>query len=401
MAEAGDQRAPTSKNRGSNQAAVRSYNERLILHLIRRHGRLTKAEAGRATGLSANAVSVIFRALEGAGLVIREAPLRGRVGQPTTPVRLNPGANHTFGLKVGRRSSDLVLIDFVGNILASASMEYPYPTPDGIEDFARSGVRRLLKEARMTRKRVSGFGIAMPFEMWSWIDETGMPRDAMDEWRVVDLSARLSRTIPWPITIANDATAACVAELTFAGTDVAQDSIYLFVGTLIGGGVVLNGSVFFGRTGNAGGFGPLRVPFGPPGANRLIDHASLVLLERMLHEEGVRGADLLADPALWTVHGQIVDRWLDRAAQALAHAIASSLSVIDFEAVVIDGAFPEDIRTALVARVETMFLSMDLQGLPTPSISAGRWGAIARAVGAAAMPLNESYSINQNTLLRF
>jgi hypothetical protein len=43
---------------------------------------------------------------------------------------------------------------------------------------------------------------------------------------------------------------------------------------------------------------------------------------------------------------------------------------------------------------------MDLQGLPIPAISAGHWGSIARAVGAAAMPLNESYSINQNTLLR-
>ena len=405
-----DRQAQKSTNRGSNQIAVRSYNERLILHLVRHHGNLTKSEAARATGLSANAVSVIFRALEEEGFVIREAPLRGRIGQPSTPVRLNPEARHYIGLKIGRRSADLVLIDFVGEMLSSASLAYRYPEPAGIQAFVKTGIRQILKETRITRKRVHGFGVAMPFEIWSWADETGFPKDVMEEWRNVDLAALLSKIVPWPISSANDGTAACVAEQTFAargggdGGDAkredVQDSIYLFVGSMIGGGVVLNGSVFFGRSGKAGGFGPLRVPVGAPGANRLIDHASLYVLERMLRDAGGGAADILSDPGLWTTHGGIVERWLDLAAPAIAHAIASSLSIIDFEAVVIDGSFPKDIRTALVAKVRNAFSEMDLQGLPTPSIQAGHFGAIARAVGAAALPLNESYSINQNTLLR-
>lgn len=395
-----NRQARKSPNRGSNQIAVRSYNERLILQLVRQHGNMTKSEAARATGLSANAVSVIFRALEDEDLLIRNAPLRGRIGQPSTPVRLNPNARHYFGLKVGRRSADLVLINFVGEVLCSLSLPYLYPTPADVLEFVKTATRQLLKETRIARKRVFGFGIAMPFELWSWTDETDMPKDAMEEWRTVDLSTLLSRIVPWQIETANDATAACGAELTFSKSDGAQDSIYLFVGTLVGGGVVLNGSVFFGRTRNAGGFGPLRVPFGPDDANRLIDHASLVVLERMLRDAGCEPADVLADPGLWSARTDIVERWLDRAARALAHAIASSLSVIDFEAVVIDGSFPEDVRTALVSKVKTAFLEMDLQGLPLPSISAGHWGAISRAVGAAALPLNESYSINQNTLLR-
>ena len=395
-----DQQVPTSQNRGSNQIAVRSYNERLILQLIRRHTTLTKADAARATGLSPNAVSVIFRGLEEAGLVIKDAPLRGRIGQPSTPVRLNPGAHHYLGLKVGRRSTDLVLIDFVGEVLASISITHRYPTPGDTFEFVKSGIPMLLKKARIAKKRVSGFGAAMPFEMWSWTDEIGAPLDAMEEWRAVDLSSALSRMTPWQVVAANDATAACVAELTFAKTDHTQDSIYLFVGTLIGGGIVLNGSVFFGRTGNAGGFGPFRVPGGTPGADRLIDHASLFVLERMLRDAGCEAENPLADPDLWSVRADIVERWLDLAARGIAHTIASSLSVIDFEAVVIDGSFPADVRTALVEKVRAEFFAMDLQGLPIPTISAGHWGSIARAVGAAAMPLNESYSINQNTLLR-
>ena len=130
---------------------------------------------------------------------------------------------------------------------------------------------------------------------------------------------------PWGVTLANDATAACVAEMTFARREDIQDGIYLFVGTLVGGGVVLNGSVFFGRTGNAGGFGPFRVPGGTPGADRLIDHASLFVLERMLNDAGCARSDFLLDPSLWTTHSHVVEKWLDLAARGIAHTIASSL----------------------------------------------------------------------------
>jgi len=78
--------------RGSNQSSLRSHNERLALQLIRTHGELTKAQATRLTGLSANAISMIFRSLEADGLLLRGEPDRGKIGQPSVPARLNPDA---------------------------------------------------------------------------------------------------------------------------------------------------------------------------------------------------------------------------------------------------------------------------------------------------------------------
>ena len=45
---------------GANQARMRAYNERLVLSLIRRHGQLSKAEIARRSGLSAQAVTMVF-----------------------------------------------------------------------------------------------------------------------------------------------------------------------------------------------------------------------------------------------------------------------------------------------------------------------------------------------------
>jgi len=90
---------------GANQVRVRAYNERLVMSLVRRHGSLSKAEIARRSGLSAQTVTVIMRALEAEGLLMRGAPMRGKVGQPSVPMLLNPDAVYSFGLKIGRRSA--------------------------------------------------------------------------------------------------------------------------------------------------------------------------------------------------------------------------------------------------------------------------------------------------------
>jgi len=75
-------------------------------------------------------------ALEKEGLLSRDEPIRGRVGQPSVPMRLNADAVFSFGVKIGRRSADLVLMDFVGVVRMQLHQIYPYPLPqDIIDDF--------------------------------------------------------------------------------------------------------------------------------------------------------------------------------------------------------------------------------------------------------------------------
>ena len=107
---------PPGLSRGTTQSGVRLYNERLALSLIRKHGSLPKAEIARLTGLSAQTVSVIVRQLEADQFLIKETPKRGKVGQPLVPFSLNPDGAYSIGLKVGRHSGDLILLDLTGKI---------------------------------------------------------------------------------------------------------------------------------------------------------------------------------------------------------------------------------------------------------------------------------------------
>src|ERR1700689_4713197 len=93
---------------GADQAGVRVYNERLILSLVRRYRQLSKIEVARLTGLSVQSATAIMNRLQLDGLLRREAPQRGRVGQPTVPLSLDPEGAFSIGLKIGRRSRHVV-----------------------------------------------------------------------------------------------------------------------------------------------------------------------------------------------------------------------------------------------------------------------------------------------------
>ena len=154
--------------RGTSQLGLRLYNERLVLSLIRRHGALSKIELARLTGLSAQTVSVIVRALDSTGLVVPGEPQRGRVGQPMVPYTLQPGGAYALGLKLGRRSGELMLIDLSGKVRGRIGQPYHFPSPIQFIQFAKSAMNTLLKPlSEDARKRISGLGVATPFELWS------------------------------------------------------------------------------------------------------------------------------------------------------------------------------------------------------------------------------------------
>src|SRR5690606_37444059 len=275
-------------HRGTNQSGMRDQNERLVLSLVQQNGSLAKTEIARMTRLSAQTVSVIMRELEVEGLLLRQEPLRGKVGQPSIPMALNPDGAYFIGLKIGRRSAELVLIDFLGNVRAMLQDAYRYPAPGAILDFVGSGIGRLRAGLNAGQdKRIAGLGIAMPFELWNWADTAGAPREIMDQWRSLDIRADIQALCSFPVYLQNDATAACGAELVFGQTGNLRDFIYFYIGAFAGGGVVLNGRLYSGPTGNAGALGSMLVPGNGNRPTQLIDIASIAVLEKRLNARGI------------------------------------------------------------------------------------------------------------------
>jgi len=380
--------------RGTNQSGMRAQNELTVLSILRRNGPLAKTDIARMTGLSAQAISVIMRKLEEDGLLERREKLRGKVGQPLVPMALSPDGAFFLGLKIGRRSTDLMLVDFLGRNIGVERHTYPYPTPDAVIRFVERALPKLSENLPgELRLRISGIGIAMPFQLWNWATYVGAPQAEMDTWRHRDIQAEVAALSGLPTWIQNDATSACGAELVFGREDRPSDFLYVFIAHFIGGGLVLNGRLHTGPTGNAAAIGSMPVPGTEGQMRQLITVGSLAELERAMVARQLDASQIWDRAEAWQVPQDLRDNWINGAAAGIAHAILCATATVELKAVMIDGWLPADWRQSLVLATRKSMGSLDFAGLDEPQVLEGTVGYLARTLGAASIPLSQRFLI--------
>ncbi len=388
--------------RGGESSGLRAYNERLMIAAVRQAGALSKAEIARTTGLSGQAATVIVNSLLDDGLLVKREKVRGRVGKPITPVALNPEGAFSLGVKIGRRSLEALLVDFGGAVVASRSVSYPAPLPAQTMELAKEAALELVGSLpRRLRGRIVGLGVAMPWVMYEWSDVLGLERGAIAAWREVDVAAALESATGLPVSLYNDATAACAAEM-IAGNRIDRGSaLYIYLGTFVGGGVVIDGRLYRGRQFNAGALGsmPMEGTDGDGRPHQLIHQASVIDLERALAAGGFNASEMLSLQVTADADS-IFDAWLQRAVAALARAVVSAMSVVDFEEVVIDGLLRPDWRRRVAEGVSSAYARFDCTGLSPIEIATGSIGPQARVLGAALLPLIARFSPDTDLLVK-
>jgi predicted NBD/HSP70 family sugar kinase len=125
------------------------------------------------------------------------------------------------------------------------------PTGEGASETATSMISALIDRATAP---VLGVGIGAPGVVGP---EGRIMESANLDWHGVDLAAELGKRFDLPITIANDAAMAAMAE--FGRRPAARDLILVKVGRGIGAGIVLGGALFRGPHSAAGEIGHVRV----------------------------------------------------------------------------------------------------------------------------------------------
>ncbi len=398
---------------GSNLSGIAQYNERLILQLIRRSGSLTKAEISRLTQLSAQTASVIINRLLDDELLYKQERRYeiGKVGQPAIPIALNPEGAYSIGVKIGRRGVDLVLINFTGVILQRINHIYDYPDPDFIFPTIKQGISDLIATLNpVQHRRLLGIGIAAPYGLGGWQQEADIPSSITEHWNSLDIKEAVQAHQPYPVWLVNDATAACIASLEFGNPERFNNYLHIFVGTFIGGGIIMNRTLYLGSFNNAGAIGSMPLPssYAHTEANgstvQLINCASRYLLNNTFEAHQLDPnleVELLAEDeaANNSLSRDIFQAWAQQAAAAIAYAVVASASLIDFEGVIIDGLLPPRLTKHLTDTVQTEMEKLDIEGLILPKLSAGTIGNDARALGGAFLPFYTNFAPDRSILI--
>ena len=389
--------------RGSNHSGMRQFNERTVLQAIRLHGAIAKADLARLTQLSSQTVSVIVSRLLDDGLLLKQERVRGRIGQPSVPLALNPDGAISLGVQVGRRSLEVLACDFVGRVRHRHEFHYDLPDPQRVLPCIAEGLARLQQQLGDLWARVVGLGLSSPLSMEKWSSVLGsQAHGALAGWEHLDLRREVEALTHLPVSFAKDTTAACVAELLQGHGTAVRSFLYIFVGTFVGGGLVLSGHIVTGQRGNAGAIGSLPVGLARGGEPppQLLEVASGWQLEQALLQAGLDPLQVQRDDIVEPRFAALVEPWLEQASLALAMTTASGSAMLDLDAVIVDGSLARPLIDALIERTGQRLAVYRFDGLHAPALLTGRVGAHARALGGALLPLHTQFFPDKDIFLK-
>ena len=395
--------APQLRPKGSNHVGMRQFNERVVLQAIRLHGPTAKAELARLTNLSTQTIGLIIARLLEDDLVVKGKPQRGRVGQPSIPISLNPDGAFSVGIKVGRRSLDVLLVDFVGQARQRYTLDYAFPDPEALFseiDRRLQDIHVLLGPQR--HHRLAGIGIAAPLSLGGWQRLLGLPGEQVDRWQHTDIRSRVQALTEVPVELVKDTSAACVAELVLGRGQSVRNFLYLFIDTFIGGGLVIDSHLRAGIHGNAGAVAslPLGVSEAGSASAQLVSVASLFQLEQLFESAGLDPHAMGDERALHPPWLACTEQWLTHAARGIALAVVNAAALIDQECVIIDGNLGRPLLLRLIHATEAALDHCNWEGLFRPQVHAGTIGSDARAMGGALLPLYGNFAPDRDLFLK-
>lgn len=344
---------PRQPGLGSDHLSSRAA----ILDIIRAAGTISRVELSQQTNFSQPTVSTVVRRLLEDDLVVEVGHGESTGGKRPTLLQLNPAARYAIGVHLDHAGITFVVSDLAGTVVArwrrpGAGTEEPQAVVDRIAADIRTNLARVALDAR----RVIGVGVVSPGPIFQHTRMT-LTAPVMKNWSDFPLAAALEQAIGLPVLLDNDATAAALGEY-WSGAIGAQTSFAaLYMGTGIGAGIVVDGSVLRGSSSNAGEVGHICVEIDGPacwcgsrgcvealgGPQRIVDNArasGFPLISRDVAQgfaEIARAARRGEPAAVALLHESA--RYLAAAGQTLANILDLEMIVLTGPAFALAGSF--------------------------------------------------------------
>ena len=250
----GDPHTSLTRHAKATKHDSRRSNLRTTLELVSHRGATSRAEIARQTGLTRAAVSSLVGELIESGLLRELGQGTSAGGKPPTLLALNERGRDIVAIDLGHRPFRAALVDLSGRIheRIDAGAIAENPVGEAANETAMELIGNLIAKAAAP---VLGIGVGTP----GVVDGDGRVLEATNlDWHGVDLASELRDRFNIPVSIANDAQVAALAEFRRHPANH-RNLLLVKLGTGVGAGVVLNGSLYKGEHSAAGEIGHVRV----------------------------------------------------------------------------------------------------------------------------------------------
>ena len=229
-------------------------NRSAILAQLGANGPASRADLARTLSLSPALMTQLVKDLIGEGLLVEleQAPSNG--GRPARMLGLATSAGRAIGVKVVADHVAFVEVGIDGRVLRSASEPFDAFSSTFISDLV-ARIRQFI--AGGGDVTLLGLGVGVPGS----VDLLG--NGIVDApplgWSGVELGEALRRALALPVIVENNVNALAVAERLYGLGRSHDNFLVVTIGTGVGAGIVVEGSVLRAASGGAGEIGHIPI----------------------------------------------------------------------------------------------------------------------------------------------
>jgi len=226
---------------------MRAINRSVILEFIRYHGPVSRSKIADELLVSLPTVMRIVDGLIADGFVKETGNKEWSGGRKRGLVIFNGSEHLIIGIDLGGTKVYGALADLDGKIHYETHFDHHQTHAAESFQMVCRLVDELIKKADQENMAVRGIGIGVP---GITDPETGIVSLAPAlEWQNFPLKTRLQERYSQPIVIENDVNLAALGEVWFGLENTPRKNLVLIaIGTGIGAGIIVNGSIYSGRT---------------------------------------------------------------------------------------------------------------------------------------------------------
>ncbi|WP_218566331.1 ROK family transcriptional regulator [Vallicoccus soli] len=227
-----------------------------LLKLLRDDGPRSRAELGDAVALSKTKVALELDRLVELGLVVGAGLAESRGGRRSSIVQLAPTLRF-LAVDIGATSVDVAVTD--GRLQVLEHLREPMDVRRGpmpVLDLVLDLVGKL--RASGAADDVHGVGVGVPGPV-SFREGVPVVPPIMPGWDHFPVRETIGQALGCPVLVDNDANIMALGELHAGTARSVHDFLFVKVGTGIGCGIVVEGSVYRGMSGSAGDIGHMSV----------------------------------------------------------------------------------------------------------------------------------------------
>lgn len=309
----------------------------------------------------------------------------------------------TVGLDLGGTNVYGIVLDDDGSTRANVKMKTPTSGDRLVViDVLEAAVRAVCDDAGIDLSDLHAVGVGTPGLV---MDGTVGGASNVPGWSErFALSEMLRDRVGVPVRVANDVTAAAVAEHRVGAATGFDNVLVVFVGTGVGAGMILRGQPYEGAFGGAGEFGHTVIamegavcPCGRRGcveayagrrameraADRAVANGTTTILHETMERMGKSRATSGVFRAALEAGDDLTASLLHDAIAALGAGIGSAVNLLDVDAVVMGGGLADKLGDWFLIRVEAALRPHLFQQPPQVRMLAAQLGDAAGATGAA------------------